>query len=173
MTTNTTTPGSGNLLHQIATERSVTTDPARRAQLDQMEMGIRMWRQRDDGYDVILRLAPAPTLECPTWCEEDPGHPWTHYDESDSPASVSRSHSRDLLDTPNTQVCLRRTDVLDLAGDRGEYVQMASRTNADSGTEMLTVEETGQMAQALHEARVLLLKGYGAGDPMRGTLDED
>ena len=183
MTTNNTTdttPGTGNhMLHQIATERSVTTDSARRAQLDQMEMGVRVWKDRDAAVETILRLAPAPTLPCPTWCELDPGHGWTDHDshgtfDEGSPERVTRYHERTVVALDGACVDLTRTDALDLEGDGGEHVLQSSRTTIDlnlAGT--VNVDETGKLARAFHEAHTMLVQAWGAGDPRRGALDRD
>lgn len=178
MTTTDTTPGSGNhLLHQIATERSTTTDPARRAQLYQIEMGVHMWKDRDAAVATVLRLAPSPTLPCPTWCELDPGHHWTDYDshgdlDEGSPERVVRYHERSVVALDDVQVDLSRADALDLEGDLGEHVKWASHTNVEVGAGgAVDVDETGKLARALHEAHTLLVKAREAGDPRRGALD--
>ncbi len=175
-TTSTTTPGSGNLLQQITTERSVTTDPARRAMLDRVDAELTWWKQRDLDTAVILRLAPAPTMACPTWCALDPGHGWDNYEDG----RLIRWHERDLSPEGEdgcAQVSLQRIDEL-LLDTTTEQVSTASRVLVDvagdgGGTPSLTSLQAREVASVILDAARLLAEATAAGDPLMGRSDEE
>lgn len=121
----------------LSTDRTFAVN-TRNARGTGVDAQLREWEERGADQEIILRLAPAPALECPTWCEQAAGHGWKDYDQhgthtEGSPSRLTRIHGRTVLESERAEVTLYRWDALDLEGDGGEYVWVTSHVDVEIG----------------------------------------
>ncbi|WP_380166574.1 DUF6907 domain-containing protein [Jannaschia sp. R86511] len=157
---------------QMTEARAKATDPAQRAMLDRVDAELVWWKRSDVDKATILRLAPTPTLPCPTWCTEGEGHPFDDYDAGE----LGRWHERTMSDLDYLLVTLRRRDRLIV--DTGvERIEGASRVDVEvygdgGGSPSLTPAQAVETAALLTEAARLMTEAQEAGDTVTmGTGD--